>query len=233
MGRAVVRFPARGAVEPCNQRILCNRGFFSICPPRTAGVTLVELLIAMSIFITLFTLSAMLLSSAWRKFHASNALQEAKTNAFMAMDRLSQDLRETSIVHLKNNACKTTGIADRYICFPSPRDMKGDFRKLSTGDPDWNTWIIYSLAPDRDYRDLYFLYRRRISGPSHMPPAQSEIYNHSGAQTAARFVLNFEMDEDRDFCSFYSYNAVIVTQKPYRNEKFNFRLDKNFSFKLL
>lgn len=66
-----------------------------------------------------------------------------------------------------------------------------------------------------------------------MPPALSDIVNHNGAQTAARFILNFEMDEDEDFCSFYSYNALIVTQKPYRNEKFNFKLDKNFSFKLL
>ncbi|MHC9544700.1 MAG: PilW family protein [Vulcanimicrobiota bacterium] len=197
------------------------------------GVTLVEILIAMAIFITLLTLSALLLSSAWRKFHATNALQDAKTNAFLAMDRLSQDLKETSVVHLKNNASRATSIEERYICFPSPRDMKGTFKTLSTGDPDWNTWVIYSLAPDREYRELYHLYRKRISGPSNVPPALSDIENHNDAQTAARFILNFEMDEDEDFCSFYSYNALIVTQKPYRNEKFNFKLDKNFSFKLL
>lgn len=196
-------------------------------------MTLVELLIAMAIFLILLTLSAVLLSSAWRRFHATNALQDAKTNAFMAMDRLSQDLKETSVVHLKNNASRKTNIEKRYICFPSPRNMKGTFQTLTTGEPDWNTWIIYSLAPDREYRDLYYLYRKRISGPSSMPPALSDIMNHNGAQTAARFILNFEIEEDEDFCSFYSYNALIVTQKPYRNEKFNFRLDKNFSFRLL
>ncbi len=199
----------------------------------TFGVTLVELLISMVIFMTLLSLSALLLSSAWRKFHATNALQEAQTNAFKGMDRLSQDLKETSIIHLRNNACSSTRIEERYIYFPSPRDMKEDFRTLSKGDPDWNTWLIYSLAPDREYENLYILYRKRITGPSTIPPALSDVNNHRGAQVAARFILNFALDEDNAFCSFYSYNACIETQKPYRNEKFNFRLDKNFSFKLL
>jgi hypothetical protein len=197
------------------------------------GVTLPELIVAMTLLILIMTLGSLLFTSAWRKFHATNALQEAQNNAVMGMDRFGRDFRETNIVHMTNCADESILIHNRYIFFPSPRDALGNFVRLSTGEPDWKAWIIYSLAPDPQETGLYRLYRKRIDGVLMAPPSPSDVANRTGAQVVARGISVFSVTQPPNSSSIYCYNVVLQTRKIYRNEGFDFKAEKFFTFTTL
>jgi hypothetical protein len=197
------------------------------------GISLPELIISMTLLILILTIGSLLYTSAWRKFHATNALQEAQNNAVMGMDRFGRDFRETDIVHLTNNAAESIQMQNRHIFFPSPRDQEGNFVRLSTGEPDWRGWIIYSIAQDPQDANLYRLYRKRIDGALMAPPSPSDVSNLAKAQVVARGIFLFSVTQPPNASSIYSYNVILQTRRTYRNESFDFKAEKFFTFTTL
>jgi hypothetical protein len=201
-------------------------------PPGQArrGITLIELMMGLSLFMVLMMLSAVFFTSAWRTFHARNALQDAQNNAIMGIDRFGRDFKETTVVNVINYTDSSTAMGDRYIYFPSPRDIQGNYAVLPSGDPDWQTWMIYSLAPDPDDSSVFIFFRKRKAGSPAFPPSLSDINDRRGAQVAARFVMDFTVTQAATSGSAYSYNAVIQTRRTYKNDKFSFNTEKFFTF---
>jgi type II secretory pathway pseudopilin PulG len=194
------------------------------------AITLIEIIVALTLLITLMALSAVFFTSAWRKFHAQSALQDAQTNGIIGIDRFGRDFRETSITYVTNNATSATAIDSRSIYFPSPRDLEGRFCTLATGEPDWKTWVIYTLGPDPDHAGTYLLFRKKMTGTPTFPPSLSDVNNKAGAMIMAHFISNFEVTQASGTGSIYSYNALVETLRNYKNESYSFKTEKFFSF---
>jgi prepilin-type N-terminal cleavage/methylation domain-containing protein len=198
------------------------------------GLTMVEILIAMAIFLIILGITFSLLNSSLRRFAIINVLQEVQRNGIIGMDRFARDFSETTDALVVN---ETEGIR-KCIYFPSKRNRQGIFNYNAAaalaGSSPWKSWIVYFLLPDQgkrtaDNRQLYCL-ARKIKEMDHKPTDPeiiSLISSFDGAQMAARNVVSFTVRLESSG-EIDTFRAQILTECQYSGRKCTFTMDRVF-----
>lgn len=190
------------------------------------GFTLPELLISILMLAIILTICTTIFISAWRRYHIVNVIDDVETSAFIGVERVSRDARETSRNFIGYDS------TSKSLYFPSPRDMAGAYYYGPDMVSSWQTWMIYYLYPDPQHSSLYYLARKQRAGDLSSPPAiYSEITNLDDASIVARNVYDFEvllsppernslevkLDTRADFkgkaCTFTARKTIFVNQR--------------------
>jgi prepilin-type N-terminal cleavage/methylation domain-containing protein len=195
------------------------------------GFSLAELIIAMAILVSVLVICSMLFTSSWRRLQTSNALQDAQNSAIIGMEKFAREFEETSAFYIANKADPASPDYNSppYISFPSPRDTSGDYHRYpSTGDPQWQLWIVYYLEKDPDCQELYYMKKKLIpftpdaSAPS---PADGGII-----QVISRNVKSFKVMKNSSPESINNFEAELVTDRPYGGAHYSFQSTRTFIF---
>jgi Tfp pilus assembly protein FimT len=198
------------------------------------GVTLVEIIFAMTVFLIISGICVQLFSASIRRFNIINVLQDVQKNGTIGMDRFARDFSETSDYLVIN---ETEG-SKKCIFFPSKRDKQGNFdyafaNDLAASSP-WKSWIIYYLYPDKgnttvDNKQLYLL-ARKVTELDHKP-AESEVITMitslRDAQVAARNIALFNVKSESSG-EMEVYKATIETESKYSGQKCTFNAERIF-----
>ena len=112
-------------------------------PPRSAGFTLTELLVAVAIFGLVSSALVALLMSAQRSWASGTSQLVLTTELRRGLDRISRELVESSIPQV--TTLPTTGAWATQLQFRVPQDRTGDGSVLdATGTiAEWSDWIDY------------------------------------------------------------------------------------------
>lgn len=193
------------------------------------GTTLPEIIIAMGIFMLIFSLCAGIFSSSWRRFGVTTVVQDTQRNALSGMSRFGRDFSETSMWQVSNQS------RSRYRCiyFPSRRDKYGMFDYSGVDSGTWKSWIFYYLVEQTgktttDGRPLYLLARKVKEMTT--APLLADLPSYitmKEAQVAARNVTMFTLDIQHTG-EVDSYKVVIETQGQYLGKKCSFRTERIF-----
>jgi prepilin-type N-terminal cleavage/methylation domain-containing protein len=198
------------------------------------GLTLVEIMFAMTLFLIIFSIAASLFCQSLRRFAIINVLQDVQKNAIIGMDRFARDFSETSDSMVINE----TESSRKCIYFPSKRNKLGSFdytaASLLSGALPWKSWIVYYLYPDAgkkttDNRQLYCI-ARKIKEMNHKPTTLEIIPMMSsldGAQIAARNVVRFTVKTETTG-EMDSLRATIETEGQYSGRKCTFSVERVF-----
>lgn len=200
---------------------------------RAPGVTFVEILVAMGIFLLIMGLCTTIFFSSWRRYNTLNVVQEVHSNALLGMQRFSRDFSETAMMQVVNET-KTS----RRIYFPSKRDRYGFFDYNAAGNSGgispWKSWIIYFLRADpnrksADNKQLYFL--MRIAKEMNRQPTPSEVESFistsKDSQIITKGVRIFIVDKQHTG-EIETFKAILEVQGEYQGKKCSYTVEKVF-----
>lgn len=132
------------------------------------GVTLIEILVAMTVLSLVTTAALTLYLPSLGRFASADTAYDAQRHAVAAIKMMGADLRETSYTVLVN---ANHAVSDTALCIPTPRDPAGLYHILSDDTPDWQGWVQYWLTPEPAPARTYSLYRAFVAGhPDSAPP---------------------------------------------------------------
>jgi prepilin-type N-terminal cleavage/methylation domain-containing protein len=200
---------------------------------RTKGLTLAELIVSLSILAVVMVFCSMLFVTSWRRFQMTCAMQDAQNSAMIGMDHFIRDFNETSCFNINNNTVQNSAgsFQPSFIFFPSPRDKTGSYNiTVSTGDPEWKTWLIYYLYNEPGAQG-YLLVRKQVDWNPLMPPTENDTKDMNGVTVVARGVDQFWVQHNVNSPdSYYFYTAEIWTKREFRGNTYRYKTDHSFIF---
>ena len=102
---------------------------------RELGLTLVELLIAMSISLIGFAAGYILLQSGYKSLNVGKEAAEAQQKVRIAIETMIQEFQETS--------ADTVWVTGEAISFASAKAADYNFATNEDGTPDWQKAVVY------------------------------------------------------------------------------------------
>lgn len=194
------------------------------------GFTLAELIVSMAVLSVVLLMCVNMFVSSWRRLHATNAIRDAQFGASISVEKITNDISETSRGYVYNHT--SPSYTEKGLYFPSPRDLNGNYHVTVNRKPDWQTWIIYYLARNTDDpsvpagETVYYLARKQeaIAGTdlaSNQPSIPAGISN---ASVIARNVYYFECRENPG--DVYGLDVLVGTKQFSKDKPTYFFLEK-------
>lgn len=175
------------------ENLVSRRSFQS---KRSTGLTLVEVLLALTIFSILLSAIFFIFRFGLSAWHKTTTKNELLQQSQILNVRLSRELQRSSLSSLSSNP--VAGV----VAFLSPLDSDGRFVLDTQGRPDWQEYVVYYLN-----KTEHVVYRRQVplvaGAAERRVPTPIEDYNPgsgalalsayaNGGRPVARFVDEFE-----------------------------------------
>jgi type II secretory pathway component PulJ len=162
------------------------------------GLTLVELLMAVSISFIGFTAGYLLLQSGYNSLNIGTAVTKAQQEVRMAFETMIKELQETSAdtIVLQETSADTVVIegASDAISFASARDANNNFSTTESGVSDWRKAVVY--AWDSESNTFYRYEEDKVDWTTNFDP-EIAFYRYEAAKE--NWEANPNFDEDYPF----------------------------------
>lgn len=120
---------------------------------KVRGATIIELSVVSVILIIVVGMVYQIVQAAVAYYLDSNSAMEIRQDALVGLNRLSVDLRQSSMASVHAYMSPAPGDPPGLV-FASPRDENGAMQATSDGKITWRRFVCYYLADYQNYKAL-------------------------------------------------------------------------------